>query len=56
MKENDDLQAKISTLARKLEGIKMQKVNVVTTVPKCLWYLRDLGWKTHASFVMTPLI
>ena len=34
MKENDDLQAKIATLTRKLEAIEMQKVNEVTTVPK----------------------
>ena len=34
MKENDDLQAKIATLTRKLEATEMQKVNEVTTVPK----------------------
>ena len=34
VKENDDLQAKITTLTRKLEAIEMQKVNEVTTVPK----------------------
>ena len=34
VKENDDLQAKIATLTRKLEAIEMQKVNEVTTVPK----------------------
>ena len=34
MKENDDLQAKIATLTRKLEAIEMQKVNEVTTIPK----------------------
>ena len=34
MKENDDLQAQIATLTRKLEAIEMQKVNEVTTVPK----------------------
>ena len=34
VKENDDLQAKIPTLTRKLEAIEMQKVNEVTTVPK----------------------
>ena len=34
VKENDDLQAKIGTLTRKLEAIEMQKVNEVTTVPK----------------------
>ena len=34
MKENDDLQAKIATLTRKLKAIEMQKVNEVTTVPK----------------------
>ena len=33
-KENDDLQAKITTSTRKLEAIEMQKVNEVTTVPK----------------------
>ena len=34
VKENDDLQAKIATLTRKLEAIEMQKVNEVTIVPK----------------------
>ena len=34
VKENDDLQAKIATLTRKLEAIEMKKVNEVTTVPK----------------------
>ena len=34
VKENDDLQAKIATLTRKLKAIEMQKVNKVTTVPK----------------------
>ena len=34
MKENDDLQAKIATLTRKLEAIEMQKVIEVTIVPK----------------------
>ena len=34
VKENDDLQAKIATLTRKLAAIEMQKVNEVTIVPK----------------------
>ena len=34
VKENDDLQDKITTLTRKLEAIEMQKVNEVATVPK----------------------
>ena len=34
MKENNDLQAKIATLTRKLEAIEMKKVNEVTTIPK----------------------
>ena len=34
MKDNDDLQAKISTLTRKLKAIEMQKVNELTTIPK----------------------
>ena len=34
VKENDDLEAKIATLIRKLEVIEMQKVNEVTTVSK----------------------
>ena len=34
VKENDDLQAKIATLTRKLKAIEMQKVNEVTIVPK----------------------
>ena len=34
VKENDDFQAKIATLTRKLKAIKMQKVNEETTVPK----------------------
>ena len=34
VKENDDLQAKITTLTRKLEAIEMKKVNEVTIVPK----------------------
>ena len=34
VKENDDLQAKITTLTRKLEAIEIQKVNEVTIVPK----------------------
>ena len=34
MKENDDLQAKIATLTRKLKAIEMKKVNELTTVPK----------------------
>ena len=48
MKDNDDLQAKIATSTRKLEAIEMKKVNEVTTVPKVLRHLRDLGWKTYA--------
>ena len=34
LKENDDLQAKIATLTRKLEAIEMQEVNEVAIVPK----------------------
>ena len=34
MKENDDLQAKIATLTRKLEAIEMQKVDMLTIVPE----------------------
>ena len=34
VKENDDLQAKIATLTRKLKAKEMQKVNEVTIVPK----------------------
>ena len=33
LRENDDLQAKIANLTRKLEAIKLQKVNEVTVVP-----------------------
>ena len=34
LKENDELQAKIANLTRKLEAIEMKKVNVVTSVPQ----------------------
>ena len=34
LRENDDLQAKIANLTRKLEAIKLKKVNEVTIVPK----------------------
>ena len=34
LRENDDLQAKIANLIRKLEAIKLKKVNEVTVVPK----------------------
>ena len=34
LKENDDLQAKIANLTRKLEAIELKKVNEVTVVPK----------------------
>ena len=34
LRENDDLQAKIAILARKLETIELKKVNEVTVVPK----------------------
>ena len=33
LKENDELQAKIANLTRKLEAIEMKKVNEVTSVP-----------------------
>ena len=54
LRENDDLQAKITNLIRKLEAIELKKVNEVTSVPQvpqCLW---DLEWRSHASFAMTP--
>ena len=34
LRENDDLQAKIGNLTRKLEAIELKKVNEVTVVPK----------------------
>ena len=34
LKENDELQAKIANLTRKLEAIEMKKVNEVTSVPQ----------------------
>ena len=34
LRENDDLQAKIDNLTRKLEAIELKKVNEVTVVPK----------------------
>ena len=34
LKENDELQAKIANLTRKLEAIEMKKVNKVTSVPQ----------------------
>ena len=34
LRENDDLQAKITNLTRKLEAIKLKKVNEVTSVPQ----------------------
>ena len=34
LRENDDLQAKIANLARKLEAIELKKVNEVTCVPQ----------------------
>ena len=34
VRENDDLQAKIANLTRKLEAIELKKVNEVTIVPK----------------------
>ena len=34
VRENDDLQAKIAHLIRKLEAIELKKVNEVTVVPK----------------------
>ena len=54
LRENDDLQAKITNLIRKLEAIELKKVNEVTSVPQvpqCLW---DLEWRSHASFATTP--
>ena len=33
LRENDNLQAKIANLTRKLEAIKLKKVNEVTVVP-----------------------
>ena len=34
LRENDDLQAKIANLTRKLEAIELKKVNEVTSVPQ----------------------
>ena len=34
LRENDDLQVKITNLTRKLEAIELKKVNEVTVVPK----------------------
>ena len=34
LRENDDFQAKIAKLIRKLEAIELKKVNEVTTVPQ----------------------
>ena len=34
LRENDDLQAKIANLTRKLEAIELKKVNEVTVVPQ----------------------
>ena len=36
LRENDDLQAKIANLTRKLEAIELKKVNEVTSVPQVL--------------------
>ena len=33
LRENDDLQAKIANLTRKLEAIELKKVNEITIVP-----------------------
>ena len=55
LRESDDLQAKIANLTRKSEAIELKKLNEVTIVPQVLWCLWDLEWRSHASFVMTPL-
>ena len=34
LRDNDDLQAKIANLTRKLEAIELKKVNEVTVAPK----------------------
>ena len=34
VRENDDLQAKLANLIKKLEAIELKKVNEVTVVPK----------------------
>ena len=63
MKENDDLQAKITTLTRKLEAIEMKKVNKVTTVPKVPLAptgprMEDLIFPTHltTNFLNLPQV
>ena len=43
LRENDDLQAKIANLTRKLEAIELKKVNEVTVVPKVLSVPRGSG-------------
>ena len=54
LRENDDLQAKIANLTRKLEAIELKKVNEVTSVPQVPFIPVGLEWRSHASFAMTP--
>ena len=50
LKENDDLQAKIANLTRKLEAIELKKVNEVTVVPKVPSV--PMGFGVKKSFIM----
>ena len=52
LKENDELQAKIANLTRKLEAIEMKKVNEVTSVPQVPRYRLDPEWRIHALYAM----
>ena len=55
LRENDDLQAKIANLTRKLEAIELKKVNEVTVVPQVPSVPIGSRVEDHASFAMTPL-
>ena len=50
LRENDDLQAKISNLTRKLEAIELKKVNEVTVVAKVP--LAPMGFGVEESFII----
>ena len=50
LRENDDLQAKIANLTRKLKAIELKKVNEVTVVPKALAML--MGSRVEKSYII----
>ena len=54
LRENDDLQAKIANLMRKLEAIELKKMNEVTSVPQVPSVPMGSRVESHASFAMTP--